>query len=133
MPTKQLTLPVTGMTCANCAATIERSLKKLPTAANVNVNLASERATLEFDPAQLSRDQILARIEKAGYGVAAAEAVLPIKRMSDDNDARRLEKALSKLEGVLSATVSFATEKAAIQYIPTLVSQGDLRSAISNS
>ena len=46
MTTKQLTLPVTGMTCANCAATIERNLKKLPTAANVNVNLASERATL---------------------------------------------------------------------------------------
>ncbi len=133
MPTKQLTLPVTGMTCANCAATIERNLKRLPTAANVNVNLASERATLEFDPASLSQAEVIARIEKAGYGVAVAEAVLPIKRMSDDNDARRLERALSKLEGVLSAKVSFATEKAAVSYIPTLVSQGDLRSAISSS
>ena len=133
MPTKQLTLPVTGMTCANCAATIERNLKKLPTAANVNVNLASERATLEFDPASLSQAEVIARIEKAGYGVAVAEAVLPIKRMSDDNDARRLEKALSKLDGVLSAKVSFATEKAAVNYIPTLVSQGDLRSAISSA
>ncbi|MBI3244000.1 MAG: copper-translocating P-type ATPase [Chloroflexi bacterium] len=133
MPTKQLTLPVTGMTCANCAATIERNLKKLPTAANVNVNLASERATLEFDPAQLTQDQVIARIEKAGYGVAVAEAVLPIKRLSDDNDARRLEKTLSRLDGVLSAKVSFATEKAAVNYIPTLVSQGDLRSAISSS
>ncbi len=133
MPTKQLTLPVTGMTCANCAATIERNLKKLPTAANVNVNLASERATLEFDPATLSQAEVIARIEKAGYGVAVAEAVLPIKRLSDDNDARRLEKALSKLEGVLSASVTFATEKAVVKYIPTLVSQGDLRSAISSS
>src|SRR5258708_821438 len=123
MNTKQIILPLTGMTCANCAATIERNLRKLPTAANVNVNLASERATLEFDPAQLNRDQIIARIEKAGYGVAVGEAVLPIKRLSDDNDARRLEKVLSKLEGVLSASVAYATEKATIRYIPTLVSQ----------
>ncbi|MBI5713685.1 MAG: heavy-metal-associated domain-containing protein, partial [Chloroflexi bacterium] len=62
MSTKQLTLPVTGMTCANCAATIERNLKKLPTAQNVNVNLASERATIEFDPAQLTQEDIIARI-----------------------------------------------------------------------
>ncbi|MBI3177727.1 MAG: copper-translocating P-type ATPase, partial [Chloroflexi bacterium] len=133
MTTKQLTLPVTGMTCANCAATIERNLKKLPTAANVNVNLASERATLEFDPASLTQGDIIARIEKAGYGVAVGEAVLPIRRLADDNDARRLEKALAKLEGVLSATVSFATEKAAVRYVPTVVSQGELRQAVAGA
>ncbi len=133
MTTKQLTLPVTGMTCANCAATIERNLKKLPTAANVNVNLASERATLEYDSASLTQGDIIARIEKAGYGVAVGEAVLPIRRLADDNDARRLEKALAKLEGVLSATVSFATEKAAVRYVPTVVSQGELRQAVAGA
>jgi Cu+-exporting ATPase len=131
MPTRQLTLPITGMTCANCAATIERNLRKLPTAQNVNVNLASERATLEFDPAALALPEVVARIEKAGYGVALGEAVLPIQRMSDDNDAKRLEKALAKLEGVQSASVSYATEKAIVKYIPTLVSQADLRRAIN--
>ncbi len=130
MPTRQLTLPITGMTCANCAATIERNLKKLPTAQNVNVNLASERATLEFDPAQVTPAEVIARIEKAGYGVAVGEAVLPIRRLSDDTDAQRLERALSKLEGVKSASVSFATEKALIKYIPTLISQSDLRAAV---
>ncbi len=130
MSTQQMTLPITGMTCANCAATIERNLKKLPTAANVNVNLASERATLEFDPAQLTRDQIVARIEKAGYGIAVGEAALPIQRMSDDNDARRLEKALNKLDGVTLASVNFTASKAIVKYIPTLISQGDIRSAI---
>lgn len=131
MSTKQLTLPLTGMTCANCAATIERNLKKLPSAQNVNVNLASERVTLEFDPAQLSQADVIARIEKAGYGVAVGEAVLPLRRLSDDNDAQRLEKALAKLEGVQSAAVSYATGKAIVKYIPTLVSQADLRRAIN--
>jgi Cu+-exporting ATPase len=131
MTTKHLTLPVTGMTCANCVATIERNLKKLPSAANVSVNLASERATLEYDPAQVTQADVIARIEKAGYGVAVAEAILPLQRLSDDNDAKRLERALGKLEGVQSAAVSFATEKASVRYIPTLVSQGELRQAVS--
>jgi P-type Cu+ transporter len=133
MATKQITLPITGMTCANCAATIERNLKKLPATQNVTVNLASERASLEFDPAQLGQSDILARIEKAGYGVAMGEAVLPIKRLSDESDAQRLERALSKVEGVVKAQVSYATEKATVTYIPTVVSQNDLRRTVSEA
>src|SRR5262245_50540353 len=107
MTTKQITLPITGMTCANCAATIERNLKKLPTTQQVSVNLASERASLEFDPAQLGQSEIIARIEKAGYGVAMGEAVLPIKRLSDESDAQRLERALRKVDGVVEAQVNY--------------------------
>lgn len=131
MTTKQITLPVTGMTCANCAATIERNLKKLPTTQNVTVNLASERASIEFDPAQLTPEEIITRIKKAGYGVAEGEAVLPIKRLSDERDAQQLERALRKLEGVVEVHVNYTAGKATIKYIPTLVSQNDLRRAVS--
>jgi len=131
MTTKQITLPVTGMTCANCAATIERGLKRLPAVQNAVVNLASERASLEFDPAQLSQAEIIARIQKSGYDVALGEAHLPIKRLSDDNDAQRLEKALNNVEGVVEARVNYAAEKATIRYIPTVVSQNELRRAVS--
>ena len=51
--TKQLTLPITGMTCANCVATVERNLKKLDGVNSAVVNLSSERATVEFDAAKL--------------------------------------------------------------------------------
>jgi Cu+-exporting ATPase len=133
MTTKQLTLPITGMTCANCVSTIERNLKKLDGMQAAAVNLASERASVEFDPARLGLENIIARVERAGYGVAMGEAVLPIRRMADDNDARRLQKALAALEGVTQATVSFATETATVKYIPTIVSQADLRSAIAKA
>ncbi|MDQ3248593.1 MAG: heavy metal translocating P-type ATPase, partial [Chloroflexota bacterium] len=131
MTTKQITVPVIGMTCANCAATIERGLKKLPGAQNVSVNLASERASLAFDPTQVTQADVIARIQKSGYTVATGEAVLPIKRLSDDADAQRLAKALSKLEGVVEAHVTYATEKATVTYIPTVVSQNELRHAVS--
>ena len=53
MSTSAIELPITGMTCANCANTIERTLKKTPGVTNAAVNYANERASIEFDPAQV--------------------------------------------------------------------------------
>jgi Cu+-exporting ATPase len=129
--TKQLILPITGMTCANCVATIERNLKKINGVSSAVVNLSSERATVEFDPSMAGLPDLIGRVERAGYGVASGEADLLIRRMSDDNDARRLQKALASLEGVMEAQVSFTTERARVRYIPTIASQSDLRRAVA--
>lgn len=131
--TKQLTLPITGMTCANCVATVERNLKKLDGVQSAVVNLSSERATVDFEPAKLQLTDVIARVNRAGYGVATGEAELIIKRLSDDTDARRLEKALTSLEGVLEATVTYANEKARVKYIPTIVTQAELRRAVAGA
>lgn len=129
--TKQLTLPITGMTCANCVASVERNLNKLDGVKTAVVNLSSERATVEFDPSLLGLDTVIARVERAGYGIATGEAELVIKRLSDDSDARRLEKAFLALDGVLEAQVTFTTEKARVKYVPTMVTQAELRRAVS--
>ncbi len=131
--TKQLTLPITGMTCANCVATVERNLKKLDGVNSAVVNLSSERATVDFDSAKLGITDFIARVNRAGYGVATGEAEIIIKRLSDDNDARRLEKSLASLEGVLEAQVNFANEKARVRYVPTVTTQSEIRAAISKS
>ena len=131
--TKQLTLPITGMTCANCVATVERNLKKLDGVNTAVVNLSSERATVDFDSAKLGLTEVIARVQRAGYGVATGDAELIIKRLSDDNDARRLEKALTRLEGVLEAQVTFTTEKARVKYVPTIITQAELRRAVSSA
>ncbi|HEX5839960.1 MAG TPA: heavy metal translocating P-type ATPase, partial [Anaerolineales bacterium] len=131
--TKQLTLPITGMTCANCVATVERNLKKLDGVQSAVVNLSSERATVDFEPSKLQLGDVIARVNRAGYGVATGEADLVIKRLSDDNDARRLEKALSSLEGVLEAQVNYASEKARVRYIPTIITQAELRRAVASA
>ena len=131
--TKQVTLPITGMTCANCVATIERNLNKMDGVDTAAVNLSSERATVEFDPSKLQLVDIISRVQRAGYDIARGEANLLIRRLSDDNDARRLEKVLSKLEGVLSVQVSLATERSRIVYVPTVISQLEIRRAITSA
>jgi Cu+-exporting ATPase len=131
--TKQLTLPITGMYCANCVSTLERNLKKVNGVQTAVVNLSSERAVVQFDPLTTGLGDMIARVEWAGYGVATGEADLMIKRLADDNDAHRLEKALQKLEGVVEAQVSLTTERARVKYVPTVISQAEIRAAVSKS
>jgi Cu+-exporting ATPase len=127
---KQIVLPITGMTCANCVATIERNLKKVEGVETAVVNLSSERATVSFNPEQVQFADIVNKIRKVGYGVAEGEVDFTIKGLSDSSDALRLEKTLLKVEGIQSANVSLASERARIEYIPTIISQDEIRKSI---
>lgn len=127
------TLPITGMTCANCVATVERNLKKVDGVENVTVNLSSERASIDMNPDSLGLDDLVSRIKRAGYDVATGEADLIIHRMSDDNDARRLEKTLLQVEGVQDVQVSFTRERARVRYIPTVVNQAEIRQVVASA
>lgn len=130
---KQVAIPITGMTCANCVATVERNLRKDAGIQEVVVNLSSERATVAYDPSQTELSDITGRIERAGYGIAIGKADILVQRMSDDRDAKRLENSLLQMEGIVSANVNFASEKVRVDYIPTIVSQSDIRKLISKN
>ncbi len=130
---KHLSLPILGMTCANCVATVERNLKKVEGVETANVNLSSERAALRYDPARANLRDFIARVERAGYEVAMGEANLPIQHLTDASDALRLEKALNGVEGVIEASVNLASERAIIKYVPTVISQNDLRGAVKSA
>ncbi len=123
---KNITMPVTGMTCANCAATIERNVRKLPGVDIANVNLANEKLTISFDPALLDEQGIIARVERIGYGVATGKTDLPVTGLRDNSDALALEKLLAKQDGVLSASVSYGTERVSLEYIPGMTSIAEL-------
>jgi len=129
----QISLPITGMTCANCVSTVERNIKKVEGVQVANVNLTTERAAVEYDSHQATLSDLVERIERAGYGIATGEADLIVHRMSDDNDARRLEKSLLNLEGVLVAQVSFTSERAKVKYIPTVISQAEIRHEVAKA
>jgi Cu+-exporting ATPase len=131
MASKDVTLPITGMTCANCALNIERNLKKLQGVEETNVNFASEQASVSFDPEQIEIDELIKKVEDIGYGIATAKVELPITGMTCANCAMNIERTLNKkVSGVVKASVNFASERAAVQYLPNLTSVEEMIAAI---
>ncbi len=108
-------LPITGMTCASCAGRVERGLRAVEGASNVSVNFATEQAHVEA-PAD-SMPALLAAVDKAGYSVPSERLELAIDGMTCASCSGRVERALSKVAGVKSASVNFANERAHIEFI----------------
>ena len=123
-------LPITGMTCASCVARTEKAIGKVQGVDNAAVNLATEKATVTFDPGEVSTGDIVAAVEGAGYGVVTAQETLPIIGMTCASCVSRVEKALRMPAGVLKADVNLATEKATVSYIPGQASYKDLVAAV---
>src|SRR5712692_4032233 len=126
MDKQELVLPIKGMTCANCANTIERTLKRAPGVETASVSYASEKASVTFDPSQVKLDQLQQRIADAGYAVATAKIELPIRGMTGANCANTIERTLKRTPGVLNASVNFGNERASVEYVPGLVTQTEL-------
>jgi len=132
MSVQKIEIPITGMTCASCTRTVERVLKKTDGVGEVNVNLATERAVVEFD-GQLSVDLLIDRIQNAGYGVATAQLDIPITGMTCASCVRNVERALGKVEGVLTANVNLATERATVTFLPNMARRTDFIKAVEKS
>jgi len=131
MASENVTLPITGMTCANCALNIERNLKKLQGVEDTSVNFASEQASVSFDPEQIEVDDLIKKIKDAGYGIATAKIELPITGMTCANCAMNIERTLNKkVPGVVQASVNFASERATVEYLPNLTSVEEIIAAI---
>ncbi len=131
-PVERITLPITGMTCANCSATIERNLKKMPGVTEVNVNYATEKASVAFDPALVNEEKMRVLVGDLGYGVATGRIEIPVSGMTCANCAATIERNLKKVPGVVDATVNLATERASIEFIPTIAGYADFKKKIED-
>jgi len=134
MNEQKLTLPITGMTCANCAANIERAVKKLEGVADASVNFAAESAAVSYDPRQLQLQDVVAKIHKSGYGVTTTRIEMPVTGMTCANCAANIERALNKkVPGVLQASVNFASERVLVEYVPGALDVEDIVAAIEKA
>ena len=87
MADRSITLPVSGMTCANCAMNIERVVNKLNGVQAVHVNFASEQASVTYDTEKLGLGDIADQIKKAGFAVYHAKADFAVTGMTCANCA----------------------------------------------
>ena len=119
---KHVTIGVTGMTCSACSNRVEKVLNRME-GVEAQVNLATEKATVTYDPEKSSIDTINEKIENMGYGILREKIELDVFGMTCSACSSRIEKVLNKQEGVKSATVNLATESASIEYNPGLLDE----------
>jgi P-type Cu+ transporter len=134
MTEHKIILPVIGMSCANCALNIERSVKKLVGVEDVNVNFAAEQAAVSFDPKQININDVVEKIKSSGFNVATTKIELPVTGMTCANCAMNIERALNKkVAGVVNASVNFATERVFVEYIAGVSNIDEIISAIKKA
>lgn len=128
----KIILPVKGMTCASCAARIEKKVTELEGVKKISVVFGSEMATVEYDPALSDPQKILATIEKLGFEVPTSKTTFPIEGMTCASCVSRVENKLRDLEGVTDVKVNLANERATVEYLDSRTGIEDFRSALKD-
>ncbi len=129
---KRIDLPISGMTCASCVARVERTLKKQAGVYSAAVNLATEKAAIQMDQSG-SLKALVDGVEAIGYQVPSASAAIKIGGMSCAACVGRVERALMKSPGLLSASVNLATEKATVSFLPTVADLHKIKAVIEKA
>jgi Cu+-exporting ATPase len=129
----RLEVAVSGMTCAACVARVERGLKKVDGVLEANVNLATERATVQYDPQRTTPEALLARVRETGYEPRTQTLDLSVTGMTCAACVARVERALKRVDGVLDASVNLATERATVTINPAQTSVAHLRRAVRDA
>lgn len=129
---KETNLQITGMTCAACAARIEKGLNKLEGVETANVNLALEKSAIKYDPLKINIEDIQKKIRDLGYDVMTEKTEFEITGMTCAACSARIEKGLNKLEGVVKANVNLALEKATVEYHGAALTSSDIIKKVEN-
>jgi Cu+-exporting ATPase len=131
----KIDIPVTGMTCAACSSAVERALKKMGGIKSASVNLPAEKATVEFSDSgqHPSLNEIFEVIKGEGYGIGAQKIDFAVRGMTCAACVSAVEKALRQQDGVIDAVVNLASEKATVQYLPTVTGFEDFARVIHDA
>ena len=123
-------LPVSGMSCASCAARVQEALLALEGVAEANVDLAAEQAAIRYDPNHLEAGDLVAAIQEAGYEVPVVTARYPVRGMQCASCVSKVQGALLDLPGVVEVSVNLALEEATVTYVPGRAGFADFQRAV---
>ena len=131
--TKRTAIKLGGMHCAGCVNSIQNYVSELKGVKKCEVNLAAEKAVIEFNPSLVNLSNIEKAIEEIGYKVVYEKLTIKVGGITDSSDAGRLEKRLKELEGVKFASVSFGNSQVLVEYNQALLSLSDIRQTVNRS
>ena len=130
---QRVTVPIKGMTCASCVSHVSNALTDVPGVMEASVNLATEKATVTFEKQSVPVRDLVDAVKDAGYGVRLEKVTLALGGMTCASCVGHVESALRGVDGVLSATVNLATERATVEYVPGVTGISDLREAVEDA
>jgi Cu+-exporting ATPase len=133
MTSQTIHLDITGMSCANCSATIQDTLESLDGVSEADANFATNEGSVTYDPDEVSLQEIYDAIDEAGYGAVSETVTTAISDMTCSNCAETNETALKETAGVINAEVNYATDEAQVTYNPAEVSIDALYDAIEDA
>ena len=129
----RIDLPIVGMSCASCAATIQRGLGDLMGVEKASVNFANSKATVLYRPQLVNPEDLIKSIRKSGYDVGTASIEIPVRGMECASCVQNVEKALLGARGVAKAAANLATEKVKVEYIPSEISLTEIKKIIEEA
>jgi Cu+-exporting ATPase len=133
MSKARIVLPIEGMTCASCAATVQEALAGATGVTSAGVNFATNKAAVDYDNAQTSVAELIKTVREAGYNCGKASVTFGITDLHYAPSVAPLEQSLSRVNGVIRAVANQATETATVDYIPGIVSATDLEQAVTGA
>ena len=133
MSKARIVLPIEGMTCASCAATVQEALAGATGVTSAGVNFATNKAAVDYDNAHTSVAELIKTVREAGYNCGKASVTFGISDLHYAPSVAPLEQALSRVNGVIRAAANQATETATVDYIPGVVSATDLEQAVTGA
>ena len=128
--TLNISLPISGMTCASCVSHVEGALKEIPGVGGVVVNLATSKAALDYDPQKVKLADMQRAVEDVGYTVPTAELTLDVRGMTCASCVAHVEGALKELSGVQEAVVNLGLGTARVTHIPGVVTASVMKRAV---
>ncbi|MEZ4666514.1 MAG: heavy metal translocating P-type ATPase [Anaerolineae bacterium] len=126
----QLSLPIVGMSCASCVSHVEKALQELPGVSNTVVNLATNKASVVYDPQQVRLVDFQRAVDNAGYAVASSELTLDVRGMTCASCVAHVEGALKELPGVLDVAVNLGLGTGHVRYVPGVVNANQMKRAV---
>src|SRR5213078_4472014 len=130
MSKARIVLPIEGMSCASCAATVQGALGRAAGVVNATVNYATAKAAVDYDDTQTHVAELIHAVRAAGYDCGKASVMFAVEQLHYAPSVTPLEHALRAVPGVIRAVANQATETAAVDYIPGATTAEALERAV---
>ena len=133
MSKARIILPIEGMSCASCAATVQEALASADGVVGATVNFATAKAAVDYDDAQTHVAELIKTVRSAGYNCGKASVTFTVEQLHYTASVLPLEQALARVKGVIRAAANQATETVTVDYVPGVTTGEELERAVERA